>query len=116
MRNGMSCGLECGLNAPGLGTSADIYAQISNMAANGSSNLGDISTFLLNLGLGVEAARGALNTVAANVGQDPNQLAAINAELQYLNSGAYASAQNKNNTWLFVGAGVLLLIFALKRR
>lgn len=115
MRNGLRCGLDRGLsdtttNEPPSYTS--IYATISNLAGNGANNLGDISSFLLNLGLGVEAVRSALTTVATNVGGNPQQLAAINAELNYLNSGAYATSSNRNNTALFiaVGLGALYLL------
>lgn len=89
---------------------ADIYALISSDAASGSSSLGEISTALLNLGLTVESARGALNTVAANVGSDPQQLAAINAELNYLNTyGGSIGTARSSSTWLLViGAGLLV--------
>lgn len=76
---------------------SDVYATISTESAGGSSTLGDISTFLLNLGLGVEAARNALNVVATNVGNNPQQLAALNAELNYLNT--YGAAPQRNN-WI----------------
>ena len=93
----------------------DIYATISNLAGSGSSSLGDISTFLLNLGLGVEAARTALLTVQNNVGASPQQLAAINAELNYINSGAYAQAQNKN-AWLLPVLLIAGLILVTRER
>lgn len=115
MRNGLRCGLEYGLSdslptEPPSTTS--IYATISNLAGNGANNLGDISSFLLNLDLGVEGARQFLTTFANNVGGNPQQLAAINAELNYLNSGAYATSANRNNTALFiaVGLGALYLL------
>lgn len=100
---------------PGMGSGSDIYATISNWAASGAGNLGELSTFFLNAGLGVESLRQALTTVANYSGTDQQQLAAINAELMYLNSGAYARAENKN-TWLFVIGGGLLLYLALRDR
>lgn len=109
--NGIACcGVNCGLDS-GLGDLNDIYVSISNLAGSGNSSLGEISALLLNLGLGIEAARGALQTVAANVGGDPQRLAAINAELAYLNSGSYAVAPNRN-AWVFpvLALGALWLL------
>ncbi len=76
---------------------SDLYASISTEAGSGSATLGEISQGLLALGLGVEAARGALQTVAVNVQGNPQQLAAINAELNYLNTyGAGALPDRRN--------------------
>ncbi len=100
----------------GFNDFTDLYAQISAWAGSGSTNLGDISTFLLNAGLGIEAARAALNTVANNVGSNPQQLAAINAELNYLNSGGYVSAQRNKNGLIVAGIGVFVLWLALREK
>ncbi len=88
----------------------DLYASIAGDAGSGSATLGEISTALLNLGLTVEAARSALTVVAQNVGQNPQQLAAINAELNYLNT--YGGTPTRNQ-WVLpalvvLGAVVLL--------
>ncbi len=104
-------GLRCGFD-----NWTDLYAQIQDWSANGSNNLGDISTFLLNAGLGVEAARAALNTVATNVGGNPQQLAAINAELNYLNSGGYVGGQSNKSAIVVVGVGAFLLWLALREK
>lgn len=95
--------------ALGVGWSlADLYNDIATDAGSGSASLGEIATALLNLGLTVEAARQALNTVRNNVGANPQQLAAINAELNYLNT--YGGTPDRN-TWLLpaliIGALVL---------
>ncbi len=78
----------------------DLYASIANDAGSGASTLGEISGALLNLGLTVEAARMALTTVRNNVGANPQQLAAINAELNYLNT--YGGTPQRNQ-WLVPG-------------
>lgn len=76
-----------------------LYSAIAQDAGSGAATLGEISTMLLNMGLTVEAARGALNTVALNVGSNPQQLQAVNAELNYLNTydadGLYTLNRNK---------------------
>lgn len=88
----------------------DIYAWIHNASASGSNTTGDISTGLLNLGMTVEAIRNALNTVATNIGQDPNQVAAVQNELRWVNSGGLVAAQNSGKkTLLIVGAAALAL-------
>ncbi len=104
-------GLRCGLN-----DFTDLYAQIQDWAGSGSTNLGDISTFLLNAGLGIEAARAALNTVAANVGSNPQQLAAINAELNYLNNGGYLAPQNDKSRLIVFGGVAFLLWLVLQEK
>ncbi len=94
----------------------DIYAYIANAAGSGSATTGEISTGLLNLGLTVEAVRNALNIVAQNVGQDPNQVAAVAAELRFVNSGGLVAAQNSGKkTLLLLGAAaVALYLFTRK--
>lgn len=99
---------------------SDIYASIASDAGSGSNSLGEISTALLNLGLTVEAARNALNTVAINVGSDPQQLAAINAELNFLNTyGAGATtvfASSSAGKWILpiIVIGGLVWYFSRK--
>ena len=101
----------------GVGWSmSDLYTSIATDAGSGSATLGEISTALLNLGLTVEAARSALTTVAQNVGSNPQQLAAINAELNYLNT---YGATPPRNTWIMpvviVGALVWLAAMSDKK-
>lgn len=99
----------------GIGLSmSDLYASIAQDAGSGSTTLGEISTALLNLGLTVEAARTALTTVANNVGGNPQQLAAINAELNYLNT--YGGTPPKPQWLLPVAIGAVVLFFILSDR
>jgi hypothetical protein len=107
LRPGLRCGFE---------DATDLYASIQEWAGSGSTNLGDISTFLLNAGLGIEAARNALNTVAANVGSDPQRLAAINAELNYLNSGGYIASNNNRSGIIVISVAVVILWLALREK
>ncbi len=99
----------------GVGWSmSDLYASIATDAGSGSATLGEISTALLNLGMGVEAARQMLTTVRNNVGSNPQQLAALNAELNYLNT--YGTTPPRN-TWLLpVIVGAAVLYFALSEK
>lgn len=101
----------------GLGTPDQIYYQIAQQASSGSNTLGTISTMLLNLGFSVEAARQALNTVAQNVGSDPQQLAALNAELNYLNT--YGGTRPQGNQWVLptlIAVGLLAWYLASERK
>lgn len=94
---------------------SDIYASISGDASSGSASLGEISRGLLALGLTVEAARNALNTVAAGVQGNPQQMAALNAELNYLNT--YGARPNQNN-WVLpamIAAAILLWVINEKK-
>lgn len=92
---------------------SDIYASIATDAGSGSATLGEISSALLNLGLTVEAARMALTTVANNVGSNPQQLATINAELNYLNT--YGGTPNRN-TWVLPVVIGAVLLWAVTRK
>jgi hypothetical protein len=96
---------------PGVGLDlSNVYAWIGSNSASGANQLGDISSALLNLGLTVEAARTALNTVAHNVGGNPQQLAVINAELNFLNThGAPPAAQNWGK--IILGLGLIYLVY-----
>lgn len=92
----------------GLGLSiTDVYAWVADQAGAGSVSLGDISGALLNLGLTVEAVRTMLTTVAVNVGSDPQQLARINAELNYLNT---YHEQPTRNDWVIPALLVGLVV------
>ena len=108
-----SCAARIRRNGVGDFSLNDLYSSIASDAGSGSNTLGEISTALLNLGLTVEAARGALNTVAANVGGNPQQLAAINAELNYLNT--YGTAAPKPTNWLVPLAIVGLIAWAVMK-
>ncbi len=95
----------------GLSSMNDVYNWIAGESASGAGELGDISTALLNAGLTIEAARMALTTISGNIGTDPQVLARVNAELNYLNT---YGAQPTRNTWvvpvLIVAAVVLLIM------
>ena len=92
---------------PGVSFSlSDLSTVISNAAGSGVNATGDISAFLMNLGLSVSDAQTALANISANFQGDPAALKAIQ-DTQY--TLAVQPAPTKN-TWLvpvLIGAGVL---------
>ncbi len=88
---------------------SDIYASISGELSSGSTTLGEISQGLLALGLTTEAARTALNTVASGLQGNPQQMAALQAELNYLNT--YGSTPPSSSRWILPALLIGGLIF-----
>jgi len=86
----------------------DVFDWIRDKAGDGSSSLGDITYGLLNAGMTIEAVRQALNTVASNVGTSPAQVAAVQQELAYANSGAASRPDDGKNLLMILG-GIGLL-------
>ncbi len=89
---------------------SDIYGSISADLSDSSVGLGDISKALLAGGLTVEAVRSALNTVSAGLQGNPQQMAALNAELNYLNTYGAAPPQSSSR-WILPALLIGGLIF-----
>lgn len=98
----------------GVGWSLDdLYTLVGNAAGSGYNGAGEISEFLLNSSMSVEAVRNMLQTLAGNLGNDPARLAIVTDELRYLNTGQ--SVQNKN-TWVWVALGGAALIWFMSQK
>lgn len=89
---------------------SDIYASISTDLGSGSATLGEISRGLLAAGLSVEAARNALQTVAVGIQGNPQQMAALQSELNYLNT--YGAAPDRTN-WVMPVLVAALILWAI---
>lgn len=89
-----------------------VWNLVAQYAGQGADTTGQIADFLTQAGYSVGAASQILNGVATSAAMTPQQLAYLQQEMQYLQSGMY---QQPRNNWI-VPALVLGALWLIARK